>query len=133
MGITTEGGIMHARYPDQVGGDNPDIQSYCIGPVQKWKSLRTNMVRCQEDTGVKRTHGYPRPRAGDTVGRLRGSQVSLENSSSLLRGRAPRILWDKFRGVGRRKNSMMWVTCTNSAESRSIRIAESSVMGHSSY
>src|SRR3954469_3008484 len=130
--ITTEGGIMHARYPDQVGGDNPDIQSYPQGGRVKDEAVRTEAVRCQGDTGVKATQGYPRQGAGDTVGRLRGSQASW------------RILvhscGDEFQGScgtssggERRKNSIVWVTCTNSAESKSIRIAASSVMGHSSY
>src|SRR4051812_19368707 len=36
-------------------------------------------------------------------------------------------------GFERRTNSMMWVTCTKSAELKTTRIAASSVMGHSSY
>ena len=70
---------------------------------------------------------------GDTVGRIRGRQVSLEKSSSQLAGLVPRILWDRFRGYRAKEELHVWGMCTNSAESQSIRIAASSVMGHSSY
>src|SRR4051812_11767040 len=56
--ITTKGGIMHARYPDQVGGDNPDIQSYPQGGKVKDRGSQdrggpvSRRPRCRGDTGI---------------------------------------------------------------------------------
>src|SRR3954469_25020668 len=105
------------------GGSLDSQLSYARSPwVDKLraKAVRTKAVRCQGDTGVEATQGYPRRGVGDAVRGTRGRTVSLENSSSLLRGRVPRIPWDKFRGVERRKSSIVWVTCTNSAESHNL-------------
>src|SRR4051812_10603711 len=87
--------------------------------------------QCRDDTGLPRT--WLAKHVGDAVRETRGISVSLEISSSLLAGLVPRILWDRFRGFWAKEELHGWGTCTHSAESQSIRIAASSVMGHSSY
>ena len=65
---------------------------------------------------------------GDAVRETRGISVSLEMSSSLLTGLVPRILWDRFRGFWAKEKLHVWVTCTNSAESKIY--LNSRVLGH---
>ena len=66
---------MYARYADQVGGDNLDIQRYFTQ-----ESLRGTKFMDHAMAGVWRTHGYPRQYVGGTVERLCGRQPLLEKS-----------------------------------------------------
>ena len=83
------------------------------------------------------TPGYPGhglcKHVGDAVRGTRGISVSLGMSSSLLTGLVPRILWDVFRGVLSEGLAPCVGNVYKLCRVKSIRIAESSVMGRSSY
>ena len=63
------------------GGSLDSQLSYARSPrVDKLRTeaVRTEAVRCQGDTGVEATQGYPRRGVGDAVRGTRGRTISLE-------------------------------------------------------
>src|SRR3954469_1938661 len=58
------------------GGSLDSQLSYARSP--RVDKLRTEAVRCQGDTGVEATQGYPRRGVGDAVRGTRGRTISLE-------------------------------------------------------
>jgi len=114
----------------RVNGGRPDSQ-LCFGPVPVWdKFCATRWLEpCGGSVGM--TPGYPGhdlcKRVGDAVRGTRGISVSLGMSSSLLTGLVPRILWDVFRGFGRRTSSM----CGERVQTLQSQIySNSRVLGH---
>src|SRR3954467_8823683 len=87
---------------------------------------------CVGNVGM--TLGYPGhglcKHVSDAVRGTRGISVSLGMSSSLLTGLVPRILWDVFRGFGRRTSSM----CGEPVQTlQSQNYSNSRVLGHGSH
>ena len=67
-----------------------------LGQVMGHAMVGTMRWLCWEDTGLPRA--WLVKHVVDAVRETLGISVSLEKSSSLLPGRVPRILWDRFRG-----------------------------------
>ena len=136
MRIHQSGKATRGSYPDQVTAVVLTTSMFW-DPVPVWDKCWATRWLEPCDGSVGKTPGYPGhdlcKHVGDAVRETRGISVSLEMSSSLLTGLVPRILWDRFWGVLGEGRTPCVGNVHHSAESQPIRIAASSVMGHSSY